>query len=543
MSEPVSVWPLPSRRSAGCRSRSARHPAATSASPASVAAISSPPTRGPEAAPSRRTDPGSVASRAAPPGAADALLERYRQHGDRFLDGTDPDIVAAVVDAKEGEILLAAGTGTHRWFVATTAEGFVASTHPATAEAARAEPPALDRGDEDFLLSYAFVPDGRTVLEGVRVLGPGTTLRWPSGAVTEPPPASRPQSLAALDEDRAADQLFELLLEVVESQAAGEHAHAVMLGGFDSALVAALLARLGHEVHTFTFQFEDESYNQANVATVVDHIGAHHTSVPIGPDLVAESLRGFARVYAQPVAQPHYLLHTLAASALVHDRGLRHVFSGDGCDAVFLGYPTVSQRAALVARVGRLPNGLLTTARRALSTRAVEGVAGRLTATKARGVLEHAGARASRTRPPAGADPRRDGPPAATPVAAAARARGDDPRPARVPPGRRTADAERVRRARAAPARAGSRSTARSRRPASRRARRSSIPGSARSGSGSRPRRSVRRASGPARPASACSCGCRSGRGSSPRQSCTNASNHPRARPSTTGTEDRSGPS
>ncbi len=75
---------------------------------------------------------------------------------------------------------------------------------------------------------------------------------------------------------------------------------------------------------------------------------------------------------------------------MVRDRGLRHIFSGDGCDAVFLGYPTVSQRAALVGRMGRLPKGVLTTTRSALSTHVAEGVAGRLTATKARGVLEHA---------------------------------------------------------------------------------------------------------------------------------------------------------
>ena len=57
----------------------------------------------------------------------------------------------------------------------------------------------------------------------------------------------------------------------------------------------------------------------------------------------------------QPGAQPHYQLHTVHASSVIAADGHTHVFTGDGCDAAFLGYPTVSRRARTVDRLGSVP--------------------------------------------------------------------------------------------------------------------------------------------------------------------------------------------
>jgi asparagine synthetase B (glutamine-hydrolysing) len=130
----------------------------------------------------------------------------------------------------------------------------------------------------------------------------------------------------------------------------------VLLGGFDSALVAALLVRLGHDVRTYTFGFEDRSYEQTHVDTVTRALGTEHSWVPITASVIQAGLADFAHVYNQPISQPHYVLHTLASVVQARADGFDHVFNGDGCDAAFLGHPSINQRAhgvAVGAAMGR----------------------------------------------------------------------------------------------------------------------------------------------------------------------------------------------
>ncbi len=67
--------------------------------------------------------------------------------------------------------------------------------------------------------------------------------------------------------------------------------------------------------------------------------------------MVGDLLGRFDELINQPGAQPHYQLHTVHASNVIAADGHSHIFNGDGCDAVFLGYPTVNQRAAARSRV------------------------------------------------------------------------------------------------------------------------------------------------------------------------------------------------
>ena len=157
-------------------------------------------------------------------------------------------------------------------------------------------------------------------------------------------------------------------MAAIEEQAGSARRHAVLLGGLDSALVAASLVRLGHDVHGYTFSFGDPRFEQRNITEVVRETGIGHTWVRITPEVAMDGLEQFGSVFAQPGVQPHYQLHTLHASRTIRDDGFEHVFSGDGCDAVFLGYPTVSQRARLAQRLSRIPGPVATAGHRALST-------------------------------------------------------------------------------------------------------------------------------------------------------------------------------
>jgi hypothetical protein len=305
--------------------------------------------------------------------AADVLARRWARDAEALLDGLPPDIAAVVLDLERGA--LAAGTtgGAHRLFVSEDRKGRIRVSNLLTRVARASGRATADRGYEDFLLAHGFLPEGRTPFAGVRALPAATLARWPGGelrAVTAV--TSVEQRAAPPVRGDATASLLDLLTGAVEEQAGRDREHAVLLGGLDSALVAALLRRLGHRVHAYTFGFGDARYDQANVDLVVDTLGCEHTWVRITPEMIADGLRHFASVYNQPVPQPHYLLHTLYAARAVAADGFSHVFTGDGCDAAFLGFPTVNRRARALAVARRIPPPLVHAALRVTAGRPLE---------------------------------------------------------------------------------------------------------------------------------------------------------------------------
>ena len=274
---------------------------------------------------------------------------------------TDNDLVALRLEG-DGTMRAVCGTGHHRLYRADDDSGvWVISSDMATASAGLAAP-TLDRSREDFLLGFGFLPAGSTAIAGVRALAPGG-IETLDGARTD---------LDAVPSQPTGAGLLELLGRTVERWAEGSDHHAVLLGGLDSALVAALLRQAGKRVTAYTFDLGDPTMNQANIDLVCRTLDIDHAWVPITPDALFDGLLRFPAVIGEPSAQPHYQLHTLIACERIAADGFPLVFTGDGCDAAFLGYPTVSQRSSVQRSINRLPaavRGLLT---RALAAGPVE---------------------------------------------------------------------------------------------------------------------------------------------------------------------------
>lgn len=319
---------------------------------------------------------------------------------DRLSPTADAVLLMAGPDhTSDGDALIAiVQPGDHRLFIFTTPEGgtAVCSQLGVLARAVGADL-SVDRSYEDMLLGHGFLPDGRTVYSRITALPPGTrsvitadgittgpitTGPITSGPITTGPFAtpSTPSHGGDPDElpvpapsfDDAVDQLHGRFMAALAEQAGGDRRHAVLLGGLDSALVAATLVAMGHEVHTYTFGFGDPTYEQRNVPVFTTAAGTVHHTVPITPTAVMDGLERFADVFSQPGSQPHYQIHTLIASRQIADDGFTHVFTGDGADAVFLGYPTVSQRARLVQRLGSVPAPLARAGSAVLHTRTAD---------------------------------------------------------------------------------------------------------------------------------------------------------------------------
>jgi asparagine synthetase B (glutamine-hydrolysing) len=298
---------------------------------------------------------------------------------DHLLDGCDDDLVA--IGHGGGDLVVASGRGNHRLFVTSFPEGgSMVGSNLGLLARARGQDLAVDRGAEDFLLGFGFLPDGRTPFGDVSQLPAGqrATIEGLDDAAAVEPAVTADVPLVG-GFDGAVDELHERFVRAVEVQAGGRTQHAVLLGGLDSALVAATLRRMGHDVATFTFGFGDRRYEQANVDELAAELGFDHTWIRMAPDRVFDGIERFRDPFPQPGPQPHYQVHTLIASEHVRSSGFHHVFSGDGCDAVFLGYPTVNARARIVAELGRIPRpvvgGLLRAAETGIADRHLGHVA------------------------------------------------------------------------------------------------------------------------------------------------------------------------
>ena len=305
-----------------------------------------------------------------------------------LLDGVDDGVAALVTPSGT---TVSCGRGHHQLFHTTLAGGGTAVGSGLHAVAAARDDLRIDRGHEDFALGFGFHPEGSTPYESVAALPAGHRHRMtgsgitPAGA-TEPArsdPGELPGSF-----DAAVERLHELFMAAIERQTGGRRRHAVLLGGLDSALVATCLRRLGHEVDTYTFHFGQPRFEQRNATFLAEVIGAEHHLVRITPEGVMERLHDFALHYPGLGAQPHYQIHTLLGSEQIAADGHVRVFTGDACDSIFLGYPTVSARAALGQRLAVVPTPLASGLRRALASEVLADRLGHV-ARMARGTLDN----------------------------------------------------------------------------------------------------------------------------------------------------------
>jgi asparagine synthetase B (glutamine-hydrolysing) len=311
-----------------------------------------------------------------------ALLEEIAQREDDLDTDLDLDFAAITLDVRAGQLKSITGLGQHRFFVDRSENGVLLSTSLGVVAKARAKPLAMNRGYEDFMLGFGFFPYDHTPYEGIYESETGVIedysqdkLRKLSARAPDIPEPAGP------DSRHPASRVLPLLEEAIDRQVGRQKAHAVLLGGFDSALVAALLRRRGEPVATYTFDFGSSKYNQANIDLVTRSLGTEHFWVPITAEKMWDHLARLPAYLNYPGAQPHYQLHTVLATERLAEHGFEHVFTGDGCDAAFLAYPTVNQRARLYQIVSKVPAFALHSILRFLSLRCVDdqiGVVARL---------------------------------------------------------------------------------------------------------------------------------------------------------------------
>lgn len=296
-----------------------------------------------------------------PGGLADWLLERSI-YSLPVLEGLDGSFVAAVGGLQSGLTLSGDPSGNRLPYFATQHQELIFSNHPLVCARMLADR-QLDRSIEDFSLIYGFTPDNHTSYKGVHRLLKGSLLqykdsKWQIIPSPVPAPATTQQEIPTSD-DALFDRLYEVLLSCTEDQLSSTDEIGVLLGGFDSALIAALLHRLGKRVHTYSFRYADTQYNQPHTDTLSRFLGCKHTWVDITPDVIADGLDNYAEQYVQPTNWLNYVIQSVHVCRRMRQDGISYAFSGDGCDSVLLGYPGTYKRTRAFARLPQLPAPLV----------------------------------------------------------------------------------------------------------------------------------------------------------------------------------------
>ena len=260
------------------------------------------------------------------------------------------------------------------------------STNLGTLAQALAGDIEINKAHENFFLSHGFFPFNGTMFDRIKSIPPqhalivdqdGFRLQKVVNTNAQPLTDEVKYDVNSMDEDAIIEYIDQSFQKAITDQLSPDKKVGVLLGGFDSALVAAYLAKAGKEVHTYSFYYEDSQYNQAHTDTVANHIGSTHHWIPVNAKTIADGIRTFDLYFNSPTNWLNYVIQTEAVCRMIRDDGIRHVYSGDGCDLAFLGYPRVHTTSVLFNRLGRWPKSLVCFLTRVLDSAVLENTIGR----------------------------------------------------------------------------------------------------------------------------------------------------------------------
>jgi asparagine synthase (glutamine-hydrolysing) len=224
--------------------------------------------------------------------------------------------------------------------------------------------------NQPFLFRYAYSPPGETVFAQVSELLPGNIIH--SNIYDDSADESHSFLLGDDFSERRdsshfsfhkepsqfESELYARLISATERQLGNARRVGVLLGGFDSALVASLLHRLGAHVETYSFQYSDDSYNQPFADLLSQTLDIPHHWVKIDPEIIRVGLDRYGESCNWPTIWPNYVIQTQHLCTKMSDDGMESCFSGDGCDTVFLGYPSTHRRGQVYKKLPHIPETL-----------------------------------------------------------------------------------------------------------------------------------------------------------------------------------------
>jgi len=282
-------------------------------------------------------------------GDTEVLLKAYHAWGDDFVRRLSGMFAFAIWERDSGAVLLGRDRlGIKPLYYTRSPSGLrFASSLPALLAGndvdTTIDPVAL----HNYLTFHAVVPAPHTILNGVRKLAPGTTMRIaPDGTCDTRPYWELRVECSAEDSKRSDDEwkalLHDALRTAVRRRLVADVPVGVLLsGGVDSSLIVGLLSELGqHGLNTFSIGFEavngevGDEFRYSDI--VARQFGTVHHKIRVGADEMLDQLPACIGAMAEPMVS-HDNIGFFLLSRMVSQH-VRVVQSGQGADEVFGGY-------------------------------------------------------------------------------------------------------------------------------------------------------------------------------------------------------------
>ena len=288
----------------------------------------------------------------------------YEQHGDNFVTHLRGMFGVALWDAnRRRAVIVRDRLGVKPLYYAQRANLLVFASELKSLLAAGLVDGTLDGGAVAAFLALGFVPGPRTLLAQVSKLLPGERLVVDGSGVRVSRYWHYPLPTVAAPERSAGDYEEELLTRLEEAVRlrlmSDVPLGAMLSGGLDSSLVAALMARnMGEPLKTFSVGFggTKEGNELADAKLVASVLGADHHELSLGFDAEID-IDALVWSLDEPVAD----LSAVGFNAL-SQLAARHVtvaLSGQGADELLGGYSR-HRGAALLRSWQRLPTPVAT---------------------------------------------------------------------------------------------------------------------------------------------------------------------------------------
>lgn len=240
--------------------------------------------------------------------------------------------------------------------------------------------PEIDRQALGMLIRKISIPAPRTIYGGVKKLAPGSLLRI-RGGQDRPEPVRYwdPATVATNTQvnpprgEEVVDELEELMTSVVKSRMESDvPLGAFLSGGVDSSTVVALMQKTSaQQVKTFTIGFNEAGYDESpHAKAVAQHLQTDHTELKLTARDALAVIPKLSKIYDEPFADssqiPTYLVSALAREHVTV------ALSGDGGDELFGGYDRYRVFERLHKYQSVLPQTILKTSGKVLSSLSVE---------------------------------------------------------------------------------------------------------------------------------------------------------------------------
>ena len=216
----------------------------------------------------------------------------------------------------------------------------------------------VDEIDQQFLLRFGYYPSDKTIYTSVKRLPSRSYFCFRRDGLEKQLQINHEREERASSVTNPVENLHQVLAECTSQQLGNVKSVGVLLGGFDSALVAAMAKQQGCEVQTFSFSYNDRRYNQPLTQELAKFLNIEHHWIDITPATIQSGLERYDQVCNAPVLWPNYVVQTQHVCEHIRAAGCQAIVSGDGCDTLFLGYPSTYWRGGIYRRMPRLPRYL-----------------------------------------------------------------------------------------------------------------------------------------------------------------------------------------